>query len=116
MKKLSLAIFSAIMLSGCSVTWEPLNNPTLPLQEAKRLCDDTALAQYPVKNEVATRSVEKQITLMCKKDDKDCNSSGYKIEQKLGVESYVMDVNVNSRKTAFLSCMEKNGWKKTSWL
>jgi shikimate 5-dehydrogenase len=53
---------------------------------------------------------------MCKKDDKDCNSSGYKIEQKLGVESYVMDVNVNSRKTAFLSCMEKNGWKKTSWL
>lgn len=116
MKKFSLAIFSAILLSGCSATWEPVGAPTLTLQQAKSLCDDTTLAQYPVKNEVATRSVEKQVSLKCKKDDADCNSSGYKYENKLGVESYPMDVNLNSRKKAFSACMEKNGWHNTRWL
>ncbi|MHA7846767.1 hypothetical protein [Serratia sp. D1N4] len=116
MKKLSISIFSAILLSGCSATWEPVGTPTVSLQDAKSICNDKALSQYPVKNEVATRSVEKQISLKCNKGSVDCNSSGYKYEKKLGVESYSLDVNINSRKKTFLSCMEKNGWENTNWL
>lgn len=104
------------LLSGCSATWEPIGTPKLQLQEAKNICNDLALSQYPVKNEVATRSVEKQISVKCNKDEAGCESSGYKQVKKLGVESYPMDVNERSRAKSFLSCMEKNGWKDTSWL
>ncbi|WP_440799977.1 hypothetical protein [Serratia marcescens] len=110
-----MLVFVAI-LSGCSATWEPIGSPSLQLQEAKNLCGDVALSQYPVKNEVATRSAEKQITVKCNKDEADCGSSGYKYVNKLGVESYAMDVNERSRSKSFLSCMAKNGWKDTSWL
>ncbi|AYM90333.1 hypothetical protein ACMV5I_00595 [Serratia sp. T13T92] len=116
MNKRLFAVFPAIILSGCAATWEPLGTPTLSLQEANSLCDTESLAQYPVKNEVATRSVEKQVSLKCNKDDDGCNSSGYKYENKLGVESYPLDVNINSRKAAFTACMAKQGWRNTSWL
>ncbi|MGL5424570.1 hypothetical protein [Serratia fonticola] len=116
MNKRLFAVFPAIILSGCAATWEPLGTPTMSLQEANNLCETESLAQYPVKNEVATRSVEKQVSLKCNKDDDGCNSSGYKYENKLGVESYPLDVNINSRKAAFTTCMTKNGWKNTSWL
>lgn len=115
MKKCLLVICPVIALSGCAATWEPLGSPALVLQEAKNLCEATSLSQFPIKNEVATRSVEKQVTIKCKKNDADCTSSGYKYENKLGVESYPLDVNINSREKAFLACMEKNGWHHNGW-
>ncbi|MDA5546261.1 hypothetical protein OP862_07010 [Yersinia massiliensis] len=116
MKKHSLAIFAALVLSGCATKWEPLNNPTLTLQEAKKLCHEKAQAQYPVRNEVATRSVQQPTYIKCNKKDDGCSSSGYKSDKVLGFESYAMDVNEDSRNSMFLACMETNGWKKPNWL
>lgn len=116
MRNLSLVIFATLVLSGCTTKWEPLNNPTLTLQETKKLCHGNALAQYPVRNEVATRSVQQPTFSKCNKKDDDCYSNGYKYEKIFGVESYSMDVNENSRNSVFLACMEQNGWKKLSLL
>ncbi len=112
--KASIIIFP-LVLSGCSASWEPIGNPPVTLQNAQNICQSLSLSQFPIKNEVATRSVEKQISIKCKAGE-NCDSSGYRYEKKLGVESYPLDVNKQSRREAFSSCMENNGWKNTSWL
>ncbi|AHG22281.1 hypothetical protein Z042_23770 [Chania multitudinisentens RB-25] len=111
MKNKVFIITLTIILSGCSTPWEPIGNPAMTLQNTQDVCKSSSLSLFPIKNEVATRSVEKQISIKCNNKE-NCDKSGYRYEKKLGVESYSLDVNKHSRQAAFSSCMEKNGWKK----
>lgn len=57
MKFTFFPLFSIILLSGCSSTWEPRGASDYTLQEAKMLCEFDANTRYPIRKEVLQRTV-----------------------------------------------------------
>lgn len=117
MKRILFAniFFTTFMISGCSTSWEPMGQTILTLDESKNVCNTESLTRFPIKNEVAQRTVQKQVAVKCKAGG-ECPKSGYRYENKPALESYSMDVNKQSRNEDFSICMEKNGWRRdTKW-
>ncbi|MBI6547922.1 hypothetical protein H8A87_04095 [Xenorhabdus sp. VLS] len=71
---------------------------------------------FPVKNEVAQRSALKTVRQPCV-NGVECGKDGYYNQSVPITESYVMDVNKDSRNRYFYNCMQQKGWKqKTKYL
>nr|WP_282550447.1 MULTISPECIES: hypothetical protein [Providencia] len=101
-----------LLLSGCTSVWVPVSGGSQYTQsEARATCKPEAMHLYPVKNEVAQRSVMSSVEKKCKKDD-DCGKETTYKEQTPVTESYVLDVNENTRNNYYLECMETKGWLK----
>lgn len=110
--KSRLFILLAFLLSGCSSVWVPVSGGSKFTQaEANAVCKPEALHLYPIKNEVAQRSVMAYVEKKCKKDD-DCGKDKTYKEQTPVMESYVIDVNEDTRNNYYLECMVSKGWTK----
>ncbi len=113
MKLALLPLFSIILLSGCSSTWEPKGSSDYTLQEAKMLCEFDANTRYPIRKEVLQRTVYRDVQKTCRKDDKDhCGDKKTYTERVPMTESYVEDINQEDRKTFYTSCMSLKGWEQ----
>lgn len=113
MKLALFSVFSMILLSGCSTTWEPQGASDYTLQEAKLICDFDANTRYPIRKEVLQRTVYRDIQKTCRKDDKDhCGDKKTYTERVPMTESYVEDINQEDRKTFYTSCMSLKGWEQ----
>ncbi len=111
MKRLFSFLF-ILLLSGCTSVWVPVSGGSQYTQsEATATCKPEAMHLYPVKNEVAQRSVMSSVEKKCKKDD-DCGKDKTYKEQTPVTESYVLDVNEDTRNNHYLECMETKGWLK----
>ena len=103
---------SVLLISGCTSVWIPVPGVDLYTQaEAETYCLKDAHKQYPEKNEVAQRSVMRDVEKKCKKDD-DCGKDKTYKEQTPVTESYVLDVNEDSRNRYFYTCMKSKGWDR----
>lgn len=112
MKLALFSVFSMILLSGCSTTWEPQGASDYTLQEAKLICDFDANTRYPIRKEVLQRTVYRDVQKTCRKDDKDhCGDKKTYTERVPMTESYVEDINQEDRKTFYTSCMSLKGWE-----
>ena len=74
MMKNRLILVSVLLLSGCSSVWvEVPGGSEYTRAEANAFCEPESHKLYPVKNEVAQRSVMRDVEKRCKKDD-DCGN------------------------------------------
>ncbi|AHK21491.1 hypothetical protein BF17_21120 [Yersinia similis] len=118
---MKIILFSSVFLisfiiSGCSSSWEPIGQAPLTLEATKSLCNSESLIRFPIKNEVAQRTIQQTVTIKCKTGEECSKNGGYKYENKSVLESYPMDVNKQSRNANFSDCMGKNGWQReTKW-
>ena len=68
------------------------------------------------RNHTSVIRLKMKLPKRCKKDDDCGNSKTYK-EQTPVTESYVMDVNEDSRNRYFYSCMKTKGWdREDRWM
>lgn len=111
---LTVLILSTI-LSGCFSQWVRNSANAEEFSLAKNSCEEQAESKFPVKNEVAQKTRSTQYKEDCKKDE-DCNGKKYRTVRESEIESYVMDVNEDSRRHLLYQCMSRKGWKsETKW-
>lgn len=106
-------IIPLFFASGCAGKWVKNGYSDTPFHIADQTCTDEAKREYPVRNEVAQRTAYGSHVENCKKKE-DCGGKGYKVNQVPLIESYVMDVNLDSREDLYRSCMKGKGWEKVS--
>lgn len=111
MKSVSSLFFILVMLSGCSGQWVKSKTTAEDFSTANIFCEIQSEKKFPVKNEVAQRTSYSNKYEKCQKFD-DCDGKKYKTIERPVTESYVIDVNKDSRKGNFLQCMNTKGWKK----
>ncbi|MGE8283230.1 MAG: hypothetical protein ACN6PX_05115 [Stenotrophomonas lactitubi] len=111
-------ILAVVSTSGCVTEWVPRTNAA-EYSYSTDYCSTESRGQWPVKNEVAVRTVYVEQLEKCREDDKSkCDVDGkYNRVQQPQIESYVMDVNESSRSSAYKSCMWYWGWSEQErWL
>lgn len=104
------------LLSGCTTVWINGRVDALPLAEAKMHCEGVAHQRFPVKNEVAQRSVvwDEQGTTVSSEGNERKHHPWHLRREKM--ESYIMDVNKPDRDAVFEQCMADDGWiKERRW-
>ncbi len=104
----------SLLLAACTSKWEPIGSPELTYQEADSKCEFDSFKLFPVRNEVAQKTVYKKITKKCKKSD-ECGDDKTYEEDAPATESYVMDVNENSRNKEYRLCMKRQGWQQKNY-
>lgn len=119
-RQLGGAALVLVMLStsGCVTEWMPRANAK-DFSYSSNYCSVETKEQWPVKNEVAMRTVYVEQLEPCREEDKSkCDVDGkYNRVQQPQIESYVMDVNQSSRSSAYTSCMWYWGWSEQErWL
>lgn len=115
MKFALFALFSMILLTGCTNKWEPRGQPEYTLQEAKLVCELDANTRYPIRKEVLQRTVYRDVQKTCRKDDKDhCGDKKTYTERVPMTESVIEDINKDDRRTYYQSCMSSKGWEQKS--
>ncbi|TQI80948.1 hypothetical protein FHU10_4154 [Serratia fonticola] len=115
MRVVLTALALSMMLAGCSSQWVRDRADAEDFSLAKYGCEAQAESKFPVKNEVAQRTVYTDYYESCKKDE-NCDGDKYKTVKKPAIESYIMDVNKDSRRGLFNQCMNQKGWKsETTW-
>ncbi|MDX7988082.1 hypothetical protein FE392_12175 [Xenorhabdus sp. 12] len=73
------------------------------------MCHESALKLFPVKNEVASRTVFNTMRQRCANSDL-CGKERYFDQTFPTNESYAMDVNQDSRGRHMRNCMNREGW------
>lgn len=104
----------SLLLLGCTSKWEPIGVPEWTYQEADSQCEFDSFKQFPVRNEVAQKTVYKKITKKCKKSD-ECGKAETYEDQVPATESYILDVNEDSRTREYGQCMKRKGWYKKNY-
>ncbi len=100
-----------VPLTACTTQWVPATGNPTPFNEANQICNDVSSRLFPVKNEVAQKSVLQTVRQSCVngvKYEKDC----YYNQSVPVTESYVIDVNRDSRNQYYYNCMQQKGWKQ----
>ncbi|CAM3258966.1 hypothetical protein XNC1_2660 [Xenorhabdus nematophila ATCC 19061] len=100
-----------VSLTACTTQWVPTTGNPTPFYEASQTCHETASKLFPVKNEVAQRSILKTVRQSCV-NGVECGKKGYYNQSVPVTESYVIDVNRDSRNHYYDSCMQQKGWKQ----
>ncbi|HDS6412607.1 TPA: hypothetical protein QHZ98_005452 [Klebsiella oxytoca] len=111
MKSINYIFLFSLLLSGCSSQWVKSKATAEDLSTAKIFCETQAEKKSPVKNEVAQRTTYSQKYEKCNKSDV-CEGKKYKTIERPETESYVIDVNNDSRRRSFHQCMSMKGWEE----
>jgi hypothetical protein len=115
MNKFLVTLVSCLLLSGCASKWVKTRSNAEEYITARASCETQSQRAFPVKNEVAQRTKYTTYYEACSKKD-DCGSEKTRAVKKPEIESYVMDVNGESRDRLFFQCMELKGWEnKLQW-
>lgn len=110
MKKIHLLIF-LFTACGCSGKWVRYKSDAIQFSKSNVQCHKSSLIDFPIKNEVAQKSDYEIYEKKCDKRSY-CNGDGSYTVKRPTIESYVIDVNEESRIDSYSSCMSANGWKK----
>ncbi|WP_081408661.1 hypothetical protein [Acinetobacter larvae] len=106
-----LLILPLLCLTACTSHWVAQDNHAPNLKSSKKLCEILAEEKFPVKNEVAMRTEQKDVYIPCPKKE-DCDGKSYTYEKMPQLQSYVLDVNASDRYSSFRQCMADKGWKQ----
>lgn len=100
-------------LIGCTSQWIKSRADAQAFPLASQYCETDAEARFPVKNEVALRT--RYVTRVESCTNKaECGNKKYKSAERQEIESYVMDVNSESRRSHFYQCMAIAGWESVT--
>lgn len=99
-----------LLLAGCSERWVKTRGNAADYLTARSGCDTRAREAFPVRNEVAQRTKYTTHYEKCGKKA-ECDGEKWKAVKKPEIESYVMDVNGDSRAETFYQCMTDSGWE-----
>ncbi|WP_244590528.1 hypothetical protein [Xenorhabdus mauleonii] len=111
MRKLIFSMMVCASLTACTTQWVPATGNPTPFNEATQICNESASKIFPVKNEVAQKSVIRTVRQACV-NGVQCGKEGYYNQSVPVTESYVIDVNRDSREQYFFNCMNQKGWKQ----
>ncbi|AJZ90544.1 hypothetical protein RI049_05580 [Cedecea neteri] len=115
MNKFTPILMCCVLLSGCASQWVKTRGNAEEYTTARASCETQAEQKYPVRNEVAQRTKYTTYYETCGKKE-DCGGEKTKAVKRPEIESYVMDVNHDSRDSLFYQCMELKGWEsKLQW-
>ncbi|MCF7751790.1 hypothetical protein KQ945_13615 [Bacillus subtilis subsp. subtilis] len=101
---------SLLLLTGCSWQWVRHSHDAVALQPALASCTIEAEQRFPVRNEVAQKTVYADQYERCRKTA-DCDGKKYARVSRPHTESYSMDVNADSRRDQMDGCMMRKGWR-----
>lgn len=113
----AMAAFAASLLSGCTSMWYPYEGAP-PFDEASSLCRSKGRMQFPIKNEVAYRTVYVKREEPCRGAGEKCDDEKRKINyvEHSEIETYVLDINEYDRDQEYTACMSRQGWRlKSDW-
>ena len=115
MNKTFATLVCCLLLSGCASQWVKTRSNAQEYTSARAACETQAQQTFPVRNEVAQRTKYTTYYEACTKKD-DCDGEKTRAVKKPEIESYVMDVNSESRERLFTQCMAQKGWEsKLLW-
>ncbi|HGJ5866585.1 MULTISPECIES: hypothetical protein [Arsenophonus] len=104
--KLILIVVALVMLtSGCSSQWVRNSINAEKFSRTKTFCENQSENAFPVKNEIAQKTNITRHTIFQE-------SKKYQTVLIPVINSYVIDVNKDSRVKLFYSCMKKKGWNQ----
>ncbi|TLJ03245.1 hypothetical protein [Escherichia sp. E4385] len=106
MKKIYSLLLTSFLLSGCTTEWKQTRYDAQDLSTAQYECGALAEEKYPVKNRIAERTVYEAHVEKCRRN-KHCKK---KYDSSPTVQSYVIDVNENTRYEWMERCMQQRGW------
>ncbi|TCV96702.1 hypothetical protein [Biostraticola tofi] len=116
MPKFVLLAIVTLLLCGCASQWVKNRATAEDFSSANAACTDISENKYPVKNKVAQRTNYVKTAERCKKGE-DCGGKKYQTTERPETQSYVMDVNSDSRYDEFYRCMTGKGWQQEMrWL
>lgn len=75
-------------------------------------CRAQAGEHWPVRNEVATRTVYEDQRVPCRIDEVCAIDGKYNLVPMPKLESYIVDVNASDRSSEFGDCMAGAGWQQ----
>ncbi len=116
MKITSGLLLCSLLLCGCSSQWVKTRADADDFASANSRCEIQSRQAFPVKNEVAQRTKYSTHYEKCAKTQ-DCDGKTYRTVQRPEIDSYVMDVNHDSREAVYEQCMDNAGWQnEMKWL
>mgnify|MGYP003689222055 FL=1 len=98
--------------SGCAMEWVKMDASARPFGPAHSSCMARAGDHWPVRNEVATRTVYEDRKVPCRLDEVCTIDGKYNLVPMPKEESYIVDVNASDRSSEFRACMAGAGWQQ----
>jgi hypothetical protein len=98
--------------SGCTMEWVKMDAGARPFGPAHSSCAARADDHWPVRNEVATRTVYEDRKVPCRLDEVCTIDGKYNMVPMPKEESYIVDVNASDRGSEFRGCMAGAGWQQ----
>ncbi|WP_315078727.1 hypothetical protein [Acinetobacter guillouiae] len=108
--KFFITLLLLFFLTSCSSHWVSETGNNHDLKGSEDYCSRLAQSEYPVQNEVGVRTKNEDVLVRCSRNEKNCKDSTFETRPK--IESYVIDVNADSRYYYFKVCMREHGWKR----
>lgn len=102
----------ALASSGCTMEWVRMDAGARPFGPAHSSCRAQADDRWPVRNEVATRTVYEDRKVPCRLDEVCAIDGKYNMVPMPKEESYIVDVNASDRSSEFGACMAGAGWQQ----
>ncbi|NDJ58616.1 hypothetical protein GWD52_16815 [Enterobacteriaceae bacterium 4M9] len=116
MKITSGLLLCSLLLCGCSSQWVKTRANADDFASASSRCEIQSQQAFPVKNEVAQRTKYSTRYEKCT-NTQDCDGKKYRAVERPEIDSYVMDVNNDSREAVYEQCMGNAGWQnEMTWL
>ncbi|HGJ5854683.1 MAG TPA: hypothetical protein ACHBZ9_10520 [Arsenophonus nasoniae] len=110
MKRVLTAMVLATLISGCASQWVRNSLNAEDFSVAEIFCREQSENKFPVKNEVAQRTNVKRHETWQKNEK-------YQTVLIPEIDSYIIDVNKDSRRQFFYDCMSQKGWEsEIKWL
>jgi len=98
--------------SGCTMEWVKMDAGARSFGPAHSSCRAQADDHWPVRNEVATRTVYEDRKVPCRLDEVCAIDGKYNMVPMPKEESYIVDVNASDRSSEFNACMAGAGWQQ----
>ncbi|KRG50102.1 hypothetical protein [Stenotrophomonas beteli] len=98
--------------SGCTMEWVKMDPGARSFGPAHSSCKARADDHWPVRNEVATRTVYEDRKVPCRLDEVCTIDGKYNMVPMPKEESYIVDVNASDRSSEFNACMAGAGWQQ----
>ncbi|MFG6067337.1 hypothetical protein K5K93_03320 [Stenotrophomonas sp. DR822] len=98
--------------SGCTMEWVKMDAGARSFGPAHSSCTARADDHWPVRNEVATRTVYEDRKVPCRLDEVCAIDGKYNLVPMPKEESYIVDVNASDRSSEFRACMAGAGWQQ----
>lgn len=108
-----LGVISVVLASsGCAMEWVRMDAAAPPFGATHAGCRAQAGEHWPVRNEVATRTVYEDQRVPCRLDEVCAIDGKYNMVPMPKEESYIVDVNASDRSSEFNACMAGAGWQQ----